>query len=265
MIRQRTRSSLQNSRCTRRPARAVGELSRVRLLCGLVRRFVSPVRVARRVVQYPHAMRAFQRHCAAGSGPHGSPVGAGRVELVARPLAGRPASGDLAGGASGQRRPRAQRGRAQRASSTQHASCFQERGPGRDRGIVWPGGHGRPSMCVRSRVRCARPPGPAGGQGTVPTPMRALREERGALGLACGIGRLAGWAGPSPCRTPGGQGTELPMGTGDGDDPRLGSPANRARWWGCRTVDPRSPADYRGSGWGWTPGPDCRRVPSSYT
>ena len=95
MIRQRTRSSLQNSRCTRRPARAVGELSRVRLLCGLVRRFVSPVRVARRVVQYPHAMRAFQRHCAAGSGPHGSPVGAGRVELVARPLAGRPASGDL--------------------------------------------------------------------------------------------------------------------------------------------------------------------------
>ncbi len=62
--------------------------------------------------------------------------------------------------------------------------------------------------------------------------MRALREER-ALGLACGIGRLAGRA--KPLSHPPGQGTEPPMGTGDGDDPdprQIGG--------GVVGVDPRS-------------------------
>jgi hypothetical protein len=64
---------------------------------------------------------------------------------------------------------------------------------------------------------------------------------------------------PGPCGTsqlgPGLQGTEPPMGTGDGVDPR--SPANRRWRWGW-TPDPRQIGD---RGWGWTP--DSRRVSSS--
>ncbi len=49
---------------------------------------------------------------------------------------------------------------------------------------------------------------------------------------------------PTGLRLP--QGTEPPMGTGDGDDPR--SPANRGWWPGGWTPDPRQIGDGGGDG-----------------